>query len=97
MPIQSEIQILGDTLLLAVIRLTLVPDDGDETADGVDARCTNVADTLQSTLFVAATAFLFLVLLESSAVPELPLMVQCKLCASQPASEMMKLLTLIHI
>jgi len=52
----------------------------------------NVADTLQSTLFVAAAAFpFFLVLLESSAVPELPLIVQCKLCACQPASEMMKL------
>ena len=68
MPIQSQIQISGDTLLLAVIRLTLVADDGDEIADGVDVRCTNVADTLQSTLFVAATAFLFfLVLFESSA------------------------------
>jgi len=78
-PIQSQIQIFGDTLLLAVIRLTLVADDGDEIADGVDVRCTNVADTLQSTLFVAAAAFLFLVLLESSAVPELPLIVQCKL------------------
>jgi len=90
-PIQSQIQISGDTLLLAVIRLTLVADDGDEIADGVDVRCTNVADTLQSTLFVAATAFLFLVLLESSAVPELPLIVQFKLCACQPASEMIKL------
>ena len=58
----------------------------------------NVADTLQSALFVAATAFLFfLVLLEFSAVPELPLIVQCKLCACQPAAEMMKLLSLIHI
>ena len=70
----------GDTLLLAVIRLTFVADDGDEIADGVGVRCKRCR-YFASTLFVAATAFLFLVLLESSAVPELPLIVQCKLCA----------------
>jgi len=37
-PIQSQIQISGDTLLFAVIRLTLVPGDGSEIADGIDVR-----------------------------------------------------------
>jgi len=38
-PIQSQIQISGDTLLSAVIRLTILPGDGDEIADGFDVRC----------------------------------------------------------
>jgi len=38
-PIQSQIQISGDTLLLGVVFGTLVPGDGDEIADGVDVRC----------------------------------------------------------